>query len=387
MPRNVVFFVHGIGQQAAGWSRAPGGPVAALESAMALYPACFAAGKPLADYLDLVEVRYDDIFDRVLDGWQELGRSLPANAGFGWVAAARDLLQSVNGKKDLFLRYGGDVLLYCGFDLVARAVRLRVNSVVATKVYQAYLAARGTPGQLPRFAVVAHSLGTTVAQDALYQLAQAKWDDDVVEVAAKRPDLEANPNLSAAERSDYEAVVAGARANPDRPVPVGLDALFLVSNTYPLLRQVPGEYALLKTAAGDYDCAGVYNINHALDPVSRIGGGSANPNPRPDWSNVTVAHIHDANIHGYAHYLSNPAVHGLLFWRLIDPGFSTACYASAQSRAQSPEWQGFGGPLAGLEAQAKTRLENELRALVAGQRSVGALCAAIEALAKRVEAG
>jgi len=388
MPKTVVFFVHGIGQHATGWSRAPDGPVAALEAALARYKDHgFPAGKKLADYLDLVEIRYDDIFDQVLDTFQELGRSLPANTGFSWLDAVRELFASVDERKDLFLRYGGDVLLYCGFDLVARAVRLRVNSVIATKIYRAYLAVAESPGEVPRLAVVAHSLGTTVAQDALFQLAQAKWDDDVVAVADKRPDLAANPNLRPAERTDYQAVVTGARANPDRPVPVGLDALFLVSNTVPLLRQVSGEYPLLKTASGGYDCAGVYNINHALDPVSRIGGGSANPTPRPDWTNITIRHVHNANIHGYAHYLSNPAVHGPLFWRLIDPDFGDSCFAEAQRLAQSAEWTGFGGEFAGLEAQARARIEDELRGLVTGSASVGALRSAIEALRRRIEGG
>lgn len=385
MPKTVVFFVHGIGQHARGWSRAPDGPIAALQAAMAHYPDCFPAGKKLDDFLDLVEVRYDDIFDQVIDTFQELGRSLPANSGFSWLNAVRELFASVDKNKDLFLRYGGDVLLYCGFDLVARAVRLRVNSVIATKIYRVYLDAAGTPGNVPRLAVVAHSLGTTVAQDALFQLAQAKWDDDVVEVANKRPDLEANPNLSGAERDDYQAVVSGARANPDRPVPVGLDALILVSNTYPLLKQVPGEYALQKTASGAFDCANVYNINHALDPVSRIGGGSANPNPRADWNNITIRHVHEANIHGYGHYLSNPAVHGPLFWRLIDPGFSARCFRVAEDLAKTDEWKGFGGKFSDLEAQARARIEDELRALVTGSASVGSLRSAIEGLQRWID--
>lgn len=382
MAKNVLFFVHGIGQHKKGWIDEPGGPVEALESAMRHYPACFPAAAKLADYLDLVEIRYDDVFDRILDTWQELGQSIPANAGFDWVGAVSNLWQSSNGRKEPFLRFGGDVLLYCGFDLVARTVRLRVNSVIATKIYQTWLAAGGAPGDIPRFAVVAHSQGTTVAQDALYQLASARWDDDVVEVEKKKPELLDNPNLAPADRADFNGVVAGARANPDKPVPVGLSALYLVSNTIPLLRQVGGEYAMLKTD-GAFDCARVYNINHVWDPVSRVGGGAANPTPRAGWTNIAIRHVHQKNIHGFGHYLANPAVHAPIFARLIDPGFTGACAQAARTLAQSPEWTGFGGPLAGLDQQARQTLEDGLRALLTGQTSIAALRAAIEQLIKR----
>jgi hypothetical protein len=382
MAKSVLFFVHGIGVHKKGWINEPDGPVAALNAAMELYPACF-AGKQLSDYLDLVEICYDDIFDTVLQTWQDLGNSLPANGGFDWVGEVQSLLQSVNGKRETFVRYGGDVLLYCGFDLVARAVRLRVNAIIATRIYQAWLAAGSMPGRVPRFAVVAHSLGTTVAQDALYQLAQAKWDDDLAEVSAKRPALADTAALSGGDKAAFDAVVAGARANPDKPIPVGLSALYLVSNTISLLRQVGGDYALVQSG-GTYDGARVYNINQALDPVCRIGGGTANPNPRPGWSNITVRHIHQRNIHGLGHYLSNPAVHAPIFTRLIDPGFTSGCAQSAAALAQTPEWKGFGGKLAGLDQQARQVLENQLRGLVTGESSVAALRAAIEQLVKQI---
>ena len=379
MAKNILFFVHGIGQHKEGSIAAAGGPVAALEAAMQRYPACFPAGAKLTDYLDVVEICYDDIFDLILDTWQDLGQSIPASAGFDWVGAVSSLWQSTNGKKDLFLRFGGDVLLYCGFELVARTARLRINSVVATKIYQTWLAAGSSPGRIPRFALIAHSLGTTVAQDALYQLATARWDDDIAEVEAAKPELLENLNVAPESRTDFDAVVAGARQNPDKPIPVGLSALYLVSNTIPLLRQAPGEYALLKND-GAFDCARVYNINHAWDPVSRVGGGSANPTPRPGWTNITIRHVHQKNIHALSHYLANPAVHGPIFARLIDPGFSTACVQSAAAAAQTPEWTGFGGPFAALTQEARQLMENGLRGLVTGETSIPALRAAIEGL-------
>jgi hypothetical protein len=367
MSRNIVFFVHGIGQHAVGWSKAADGPIAALNDAMKLYPSCFPDGKQLEDYLELVEIRYDDIFDKVIDTWKDLGNSIPANSGFNWVNAISDLMKSVKGNKELFIRYGGDVLLYCGFELVARAVRLRVNSVIATKIYQAYKAASGNPGQVPRMSVIAHSLGTTVALDALYQLANAKWDDNIAAVSAQRPDLGTTSHMSKSEQADYQNVIAGAKQNPDKPIPVELDSLFLIANTRPLLKQAE-DYALQKTVSGGYDCSRIYNFNHQWDPVGKICGGLSIGNPRKNWSwsNVTVRHVHEANIHGFGHYLSNPAIHGAIFSKLIETSFTDTCYDNAQALEQQLVWQGFGGALAKLEDQAKQALEDYLKNMSAG---------------------
>lgn len=380
MAKKIVFLVHGIGRHAAGWINGVDGPATALTAAARSYQACFPNDSSLADSIEFVEIRYDDVFDLVLDTWQDLGRALPANAGFPWVNAAQDLLASVHGNRETFLRYGGDVLLYCGFDLVARTVRLRVNSVIATRIYQAWLAAGDSPGEIPRFALIAHSLGTTVAQDALYQLATAKWDDDLASVSVERPDFLANPAGAGADAKDFNAVVEGARANPDKPIPVGLSALYLVSNTLPLLRQVAGEYALLQKD-DVFDCARVYNINHAWDPVSRICGGAAIQTPRAGWQNVSIRHAHQPNIHGFGHYLSNPAVHAPMFARLADPGFTLACSQAAAALAATPPWQGFGGPLAALSPPSRQALEAKLKGVFKGETSVASLRAAIEELA------
>jgi hypothetical protein len=382
MSKNIVFFVHGIGQHAAGWSKAADGPIAALNKAMQLYPSCFSAGKKLEDYLDLVEIRYDDIFDKVLDTWKDLGNSIPSNTGFNWVNAVSDLMKSVQGDKELFLRYGGDVLLYCGFELVARAVRLRVNSVIATRIYQAHLSAAGSPGQLPKMAVIAHSLGTTVGQDALYQLATANWLNDIATVSTQRPELTTNTNMSIDDQNHYRDLLTGAKQHPERPLQVGIDSLFLIANTRPLLKQ-SGDYALLTTPSDAYDCDNIYNVNHLWDPVSKICGGLTTGNPRNhwSWSNVTIRHVHEMNIHGFGHYLSNPAVHGPIFSKLLESVFTDSCYGSAKTLSQQTEWQGFGGTLANLEQQARDALANQLNNMSTGTGAKEALLrSAIEAL-------
>lgn len=387
MPKNIVFFVHGVGQHKTGWSTAPDGPVSALNQAMQLYPKCFPAGKKLEDYLEVVEIRYDDIFDTVFDRWKELADTLPQNSGFGWVNAVKELMTATGGNKELFLRYGGDVLLYCGFELVARIVRLRVNSIIATKIYQAHLTANANNENIPKFGVIAHSLGTTVIQDALYQLATGNWLSDVEQNAAQPSNIQPSPYLTESDHNTYQDVIRGAKVHQDRPLPANIYALFLVSNTAPLLKR-SGDYITLPTPSGAYDCDYVYNINHEFDPVSRICGGSTMINPRGNlssWRSVTTHQIHEKNIHSFAHYLSNPAVHSRIFSKLIEPVFTDNHFNEAIALSKAQEWNDFGGPLAHLEQAAKQRLLDQLRSIVIQQGKPEALLRdAIEALATRI---
>jgi len=354
--KNILFFVHGIGRQSAGWARAADGPITTLENAAKLYD-CFEPNRPLSDYIDLVEVRYDDIFDQVLKQWQDLAQSLPASPGVPWVKAARDLLAECGDNQNLYADYGGDVLLYCGFKLVARAVRLRVIATIAAEVYKRWMeivnAGKNVEsvlarGEFPKVGVVCHSLGTTVTHDALYQLATANWLAEHSDVESSRLLPVYSPDLSDQQRHDFEQVVAGTRAHPDRPLPVPLEALFLISNTFPLLKQVDGEYLMVKTASSGYHCASFFNVHHKLDPVC-----NAKPFTMPDRRNgvdIAVEHIHDKNIHGFGHYLSHPLVHGRIFRSMIGE-FSRTCFAGARALGTSGDWKGIGGALK-LQSQA-----------------------------------
>ena len=336
---NVLFLLHGVGRHAKGWSR---DPLAALQAAMKLYPECFEAGKSLDQYLTLVEIKYDDIFDTVLDRWAELAAALPSpTGGFNWTSKVTQLLKKAGDERNIVARYGGDVLLYCGFALVARAARLRINSLIASTILEENDAALRDRRSPPKFALAAHSLGTTVAQDALYQLASGRWVSDDEQLAA-------DPNFSAALASTA----------PPGDLAVNLHGLFLVSDTSPVLHQ-SGYYSELKRN-GAYDCHAVWSINHELDPISVVGG-AFEPGPwRPDKKNVRVGHFHSENIHDLAHYLAHPAVHCEIF-RLLIPQFSGAGYQKAQTLAEAPVWKGFGGQLAGWLTQERSKLKRKLR--------------------------
>ena len=361
--KNVLFLIHGVGRQPKDWSTEALG---ALDEAMKLYPACFPAGKKLRDLVDVVEIRYDDIFDDILDQWEQLASSLPSAGGFKWVDEIGKLLRKAGDDRNVFARYGGDVLLYCGFALVARTVRLRVNSIIATKIHRAVEDAGA--GDPPKFGVLAHSLGTAIAQDALYQLATGNWLAERSAVKVALPDL------------------AGEDA-PDARFPAGLHALFLVADTSPLLHQAQALYSELRTAAGSYDCKSVCVISHDFDPICHVGGRFTGTPPAPRTSSATridVKHFHRETIHDLAHYLSHPGVHRPVFSALV-PDFSLACANQARELAAKAEWQGLGGELKDRVEAQRRKLEQKLRAAVSDKKGIGALRETLERYARKLE--
>ena len=375
MSKPVLFLVHGIGRHKKGWSEAPDGPVSALETAMRKY-SCFASGEKLSKYLEVVEIRYDDIFDSVLAQWSNLAASLPVAPGINWLDSVKKVLDEAGNDSNTFARYGGDVLLYKGFDLIARAVRLRVNSVISATMHRAYANAKAAGSAAPPFSVLAHSMGTAVAQDALFQLATNDWTPDHTTLRAQAPAIAAlatNPDLSPEQGADFDAARQAGNLR------VGLDSLYLVADTSPLLHRAAGLYSNYQPRPGNFDCGAVCTIAHELDPVCNIGSRGFVVPPRPSAMTLTVKHVHDTNVHGFAHYLSHPRVHAQLFVRLI-PAFLPEFKDQAQQIAQAAEWNGFGGALADRADGVRLALHDKLIAIRTDTASVASLRDAIKAL-------
>ena len=362
MAKNVLFLIHGVGRQKKGWSKQP---VETLDEAMKLYPACFPAGKKLKHYVDVVEIRYDDIFDHILDQWAELADELPPSPGLDWVEEIREVLREAGDDRNVFSHYGGDVLLYCGFALVARAVRLRVNSVIATKIAKAVAASAG--GDPPKFGVVAHSLGTAIAQDSLHQLVTGDWLGERREIKRKLP---------------------GA-APPDAPnarFPAGLHALFLISDTSPLLHQVGTLFSHLKRPVGGYHCRGVCIVDHEFDPISLVGNCFVRPAPPPrtDIVRLPLRHFHQEWVHDFTHYLAHPDVHSAIFASLI-PAYSIPCFQKARELGASAEWTGLGGELKERTEAELEALKQRLRAIAEGRTDIAGLRKALQEYAAELE--
>jgi len=374
--KNVLFFVHGIGRHGAGWSAAADGPVPALDAAMKRYP-CF-AGKQLADLVDIVEVRYDDLFDLVLDQWETLADDLgPAAGAFPWVAKVQALLAEVGGNKNLYADLGGDILLYGGFDIVARAVRLRVASILAGEVLKRHLKAAEPGETFPRIGIVAHSIGTAVAHDALWTLATADFLGDQSTVAASpalatAPGLLGTNQLTDDQRAHFEEVRQGTQANPDRPMPFPLNTLVLVSNVIPLISRVEGDYLSAKHDTL-LQCALFRDVNNRFDPVCNVKRFQVGT--RSNGKRLGVDHIRERNTHSFAHYLSNPLVHMPLLTRMTD--VVTPDDITLAKQEADAHWQGLGGALA---AEVQVKLTQLVDSAVASSGNIQDLLTTIRAL-------
>lgn len=364
MAKNVIFFVHGVGRHASGWSTIAGGPIDALNAAAKQY-SCF-KGLQLNNLVDLVEIRYDDIFDQHLDQWATLAETIKPVAGGSQLARKiTDLLSNVNDDRNLFAKFGGDVLLYSGFELIGKRVRLRVNAIISKKITESLAAAKGKAGPDPEFAIVGHSLGTTVVHDSLQQLATNQW--------LPAGDLATNDiKLTPAEKSHLQSLGQGS-TNPFDPDVFVWNSVYMISNTSRLLHQTtqdPYHSSVQPEKATRY----FFNIDHELDPVSKVKRFRI----PSDWNQrraklVEVNHIHEANIHGYSHYLKHPTVHRRIF-RNMFPEFTATCNDQAKLLADAfPQYAGdFDIPAKrnALKKQANALIENYKTAALSRYREL-----------------
>ena len=351
MTKNVLFFVHGVGRHAKGWSTQAGGPIDSLNKVARQYQ-CF-KDLELSKLVDLVEIRYDDIFDQHLDQWATLAQSLKPVAGGSQIAGKiTDLLSNVNDDRNLFAKYGGDVLLYSGFELIAKRVRLRVNAIISKKITETLAKAKTQAGPNPEFGIIGHSLGTTIVHDSLDQLARNQW--------LPAADLSAGDiKLTQAEK-DHLSSLGRRNTNPFSPDVFTWDSVYMVSNTSRLLHQTKKEP--YKSLIQPGKAVRYYvNIDHELDPISKVKRFRI----PSDWDRsrarlIEVDHIHQANIHGYGHYLKHPKVHRPIF-RLLFPEFTASCNDHAKLLATSfPQYAGQFDVAAkrnALKKQAKSMIE------------------------------
>lgn len=349
MAKNIIFFVHGIGRHADGWSKIKGGPVHALIEASKQYD-CF-NGLKLENLVDLVEIRYDDIFDQHLDQWASLASTLKtspfSSTSFNKVT---DLLSRVNDDKNLFAQYGGDVILYTAFDLIARRVRLRVNSIISSKITSALKAARNQPGPNPEFSIVGHSLGTTIVHDCLQQLASSNW-------LPKGGVAISDVSMTTEEKKNLRRLMQNPANNPYAPGNFIWDSVYMISNTSRLLHRTDKTPYNSLVQPGE-TTRYFFNVEHELDPICKVKSFKIPAHWNKSRAfNIEVDHIHQANVHGFAHYLKRPAVHRPLFRSMIDE-FGNSC--NDQARMLDNNFPRFAGDfnVATKKAALKKKLKN-----------------------------
>ena len=307
-PRPVLFLLHGIGKHSPDWALAEDGPIKAMEAAAGLYGCLRPDGLDKA--VEIIPIRYDDIFDRLMAKWAEQAKELrpwSTALGSGLLDSGLDLLAK-GDSGGLVPAVGCDVLLYRGFKLFAQRIQLHVAYEMAKAISERTVGVRGAP---PRFYVMAHSLGTAVAHDAMQRLAAESWRD-VEEVG------QGDPQGIRRQLDGLDQI----RASGFKPGQFRFEALFQISNTSRLMHMTDEGQTDSAVRPG----AGVqqyFNVDHKFDPVSKVLP-FAIPQGWKDsrgGAEIEVRHFYQDNIHGFSHYLRHPQVHAALFRQLFRDDF------------------------------------------------------------------
>lgn len=344
----VVFLIHGIGNHATGWSAKW---VAALRGFYDAFGDGPLGRKPFDERIEPVEITYDDIFVQLLESWAEQGRQLSAAAAGlpeGGAAFARlgNLLGGLDGS-GFANTHAADVALYRGLPLVRERIKVHVAKQIVTA-----LEARATPRsrKLPRWIVVAHSLGTIVAHDAL----------DAIWTLQLPPD--ATPTDG--DLSRFHPSLPGGKA----------ELVLMVANVSRLLQSDPKAYVSTvmpgdsgTTVPGDpgrgRGCNNYMNAWHRLDPVTIPGRFAPVPPAWPDsaamrggrFADIEVQHVRSLDTHDFVHYMADPRLHGRLFQCATSSAILT-------DRALDEAIERF-DPIVGLNADAVIALKNEVEGL------------------------
>lgn len=289
----VVFVVHGVGKDggtanqpaAADWSA----PITqTLLEATKAYPGIDAG------QLVFEPILYDDVLQRHARNWQDLARALH---GTPLARQASMLDQAAEGG---FL-WGsvGDVVQY-------RALAL-VRENVLTSVAAQITAAVAKHGIAHHYSVLAHSLGTAVAHDAISALARRAVEGNT----AMQP-----PNFRFAN-------------------------FFALANVSRLVWATTGDFyaatCVRPCGSGlrDDACAVTHYLDfrHVADPIPSIVRFAPRGWSSTGLSQKTVRHLNGVNVHAFQHYLEAPAVSDRILARLFPAAVSPEVF---QARIAPP---------------------------------------------------
>lgn len=268
MKRQIVFLVHGIGDQTAGWTK----PVLKqLDEIGGRYPTV--DGK-ITSQIEFKEIFYGDIFDKQLARWDQDVDALKAE---GIVPQAHEAVAWLDNtaKGGFIWTHVGDVVLF-----LSRLTRMAAVAEVVAQM--AATIADENDGDTD-FSIVAHSLGTAVTMEAVSAL------------ATPAPDI----------------------GWPGLPKKFLFREVMMVANTSRLLQRAGlrayTESALLPKkfkAAGL--CVTYRNVFHRRDPVPWVRRFDLQAPENSGYITFAVDHYYQRNIHAISHYLEHPAVHGPL---------------------------------------------------------------------------
>lgn len=296
MANHQVFLVHGMGNFETGWSEAVR---KRLTDAFKLYPKLNDNG--FLNDIDFKEITYNDSFEEWRQQWKQDAEAAAASltAVQADSQAVKNLISAAGapGADSFLASHVLDVVAFRFLGPIAQTVCRSVQSQILGHL-------RSFPANdVPRYSIVAHSLGTSVVYESFQAMLTQSVD--------------------------------GSQLTPAfRP-----ENVFMLANTAKLLWNKGGSAypAVMSPDLMDNRglCFRFANFRHALDPVPAVDRF----NPPDDWFSPTAPKanvfrddiipaddIQDINVHAFEHYLSHPIVHAPILRTLtgFDNGISKA---------------------------------------------------------------
>ena len=271
--------IHGIGiHRDAGWADE------AVDRLSCAWNESIGLDAPMEDYIDIVPITYDQVFEDYLDDYVDVATALFSDA-VELPKSEKDAIQSeldsaeVKDKPALF-SYILDVLLY-KMDIVKE----QVNVVVAKQLYEK-IAQLGTQNN---FGIVAHSLGTRVINDTLQSIRSGTAN----EANFYKQGYRLKFLMQISDVTD----LFGLPFHQDKYPPKDVYSY----DTYDYLRTVTNRF----------------------DPIARIIPTRLDHWPegrlteaymgRPAYKDILIDHVHDLNVHGLTHYMLHPEITDEIF--------------------------------------------------------------------------
>ena len=307
MPK-VLFVVHGMGDNLPGWST---GLVNHLDQTLAEYPKFASEERPFRDRVVVEEITYDAVFDKMVEPW---GRQRAALEQFAHdhglnlddTLTALTIGQLPTDVSDFVWETLLDPVLYRGSSLMHDNVRQSVT-LQFLNAWDKHLTSNPTASQLD-VSVMCHSQGTIVMSDVLAQIGEGRRPEFVPFSAAKQ------------SLDTFITLANVSRLGPPDLIDIDSRTTCVRPQTAPAWKSGRNNYFRR-----------FINARHEFDPFCLWQPFE----PKTDWGNryvnvPDVKHVHQANTHGYLHYLANPRVHVPIFRALIG---STAISKSEEQDA------------------------------------------------------
>lgn len=316
MAKHTLFLVHGMGvHQGTQWSDEIWKK---LVECSERYPH-FKERKKLDEYAEPAPVEYDGLVQKTLARWDKnatsfgdfaLANGLPGADSLDWLTgvAADDA--------GFLMSHVADVVICRLFRLESEEIKTNIQLRIFKEIQR-----KRAQDARARFSLMAHSLGTSIAHDALAEMGVVERIGD---------------DINTFNTQNFRFA-----------------SIHMIANVSRLLQTKPKAYESVVRPGSNRTknryCGRMYCHRHELDPITM---------PKPfdpvAWGNdfelTNLRHYRGWNVHGWLHYLDNPKVHIPLLKSIS----KSSAITPRQYREAVNDYPRFGGDLENLAvAQAK----------------------------------